>query len=77
MNSNQIRAHWKDIKGKARVQWGKLTDDERARARGNREQLEAALQKRYGLAKDEAQHQIDDWTQRLKGAIEPKPRAPR
>jgi uncharacterized protein YjbJ (UPF0337 family) len=77
MNWNQIRAQWKDIKGKARVQWGKLTDDELSRMQGNREQLEAALQKRYGLAKDEAQRQVDDWTQRLKAAIEPKPREPK
>lgn len=73
MNWDQIRAEWKDIKGKARVQWGRLTDDELSRIRGNREQLEAALQKRYGVAKDEAQRQIDDWAQRLKHVIEHKP----
>ena len=72
MNWNQIRAEWKDIKGKARVQWGKLTDDELSRIQGNREQLEAALEKRYGIAKGEAQRQIDDWAQRLKHVIEPK-----
>ncbi len=74
MNWEQIKAEWKDVKGKARVQWGKLTDDELARIRGNREQLEAALQKRYGVAKDEAQRQIDAWAQKLKHAIEQKPR---
>lgn len=72
MNWDQIKAEWKDIKGKARVQWGKLTDDELARVRGNREQLEAALQKRYGIAKEEAQRQVDDWAQKLKRAIEPR-----
>lgn len=72
MNWDQIKAQWKDVKGKARVQWGKLTDDELAQIRGNREQLEAALQKRYGVAKEEARRQVDEWTAKLKRIIEPK-----
>jgi uncharacterized protein YjbJ (UPF0337 family) len=72
MNWDQIKAEWKDTVGKARVEWGKLTDDELARIRGNREQLEAAVQKRYGIAKEEAQRQVDAWAQKLKGLIEKK-----
>jgi uncharacterized protein YjbJ (UPF0337 family) len=72
MNWDQIKAEWKDLKGRARVQWGKLTDDDLAQAQGNREQLEAAVQKRYGVAKEEAQQQVDKWVQTLKRAIEPK-----
>ena len=49
MNWDQIKAEWKDIKGRARVQWGKLTDDEIARIRGDREQLEAALHQYHYL----------------------------
>ena len=71
MNWEQIRANWKDIKGKARVTWGKLTDDELEQVRGDREQLEAAVQKRYGVAKGEAQRQVNEWTQKLKRWIEP------
>jgi len=72
MNWDQISAEWMDIKGKARVEWAKLTDDELARVRGNREQLQAAVQKRYGIAKEEAQRQVDEWAQKLKRLIEPK-----
>jgi uncharacterized protein YjbJ (UPF0337 family) len=72
MNWDQIKAEWKDLKGKARVQWGKLTDDDLAQAKGNREQLEAAVQKRYGVAKEEARSQVDKWVASLKRAIEPK-----
>jgi uncharacterized protein YjbJ (UPF0337 family) len=72
MNWSSIKADWKDLKGKARVQWAKLTDDELARVRGNREQLEAAIQKRYGVAKEEAQRQVDAWAQKLKQRIAPK-----
>ena len=69
MNWNQIKAEWKDMRGKAHQQWGKLTDDELQRIRGNREQLEAAIQKRYGMAKEDAQRQVDEWAQKLKKKI--------
>jgi uncharacterized protein YjbJ (UPF0337 family) len=72
MNWDQIKGEWKDLKGKAKVQWGKLTDDELVRIRGNRQQLEAALQKRYGVAKEEATRQVDEWAQKLKKLIERK-----
>ena len=72
MNWDQIKADWKDLKGRARVQWGKLTDSELSRIRGNREQLEAAVQKRYGIAKTEARRQVDAWVKALKGRIEGK-----
>ena len=72
MNWDQVKADWKDLKGKAKVQWGKLTDDELVRMRGNRQQLEAALQKRYGMAKEEAQRQVDEWAQKLKRLIDRK-----
>ena len=70
MNWDQIKGEWKDIRGKARANWGKLTDDDLAHIRGNREQLEAAIQKRYGLAKEQARQQVDEWTQKLKQLIE-------
>ena len=70
MNWDLIKADWKDLKGKARVQWAKLSDDELERVKGNREQLEAAVQRRYGLAKEEAAKQVDQWAQKLKSFIE-------
>ena len=71
MTWDSIKAEWKDLKGRARVQWGKLTDDELAQIRGNREQLEAAIQKRYGIAREEAVRQVDEWAQAVKKRIEP------
>jgi uncharacterized protein YjbJ (UPF0337 family) len=72
MNWDSIKSDWKDLKGKARVQWGKLTNDELARIRGNREQLQAAVQKRYGVAKEEAARQVDEWAKQLKKKIKGK-----
>ena len=61
MNWDQIEGNWKQFTGKAREQWGDLTDDEIAEARGNREQLVGKIQERYGIAKDEAERQVDDF----------------
>lgn len=71
MKWDSIKADWKDLKGRARVQWGKLTDDEVAQIQGNREQLEAAIQKRYAVTKAEAARQVEEWAQKLKKKIEP------
>jgi uncharacterized protein YjbJ (UPF0337 family) len=69
MNWDQIKAEWKELEGKARVAWGKLTDDDLEQIRGNRDQLVAALQRRYGVAKEDAQRQVSEWTQKLKQKI--------
>ena len=51
--------------GKAKEQWGKLTDDELTQINGNREQLEGKIQAKYGYAKDKAKQEVDDWCNRL------------
>jgi len=62
MNWDRIEGNWKQLTGKAKVQWGKLTDDDLDVIAGQREQLSGKLQERYGIAKDEAEQQIDIWT---------------
>ena len=44
---------------------GDFTDDEITQMNGKREQLEGALQKRYGYAKDKAREEVDTWTRGL------------
>ena len=65
MNWDQIEGNWKQFTGKAREQWGDLTDDEVQQAKGNREQLAGVIQKKYGIAKEEAVRQVDDWQRTL------------
>ncbi|MCB2002718.1 MAG: CsbD family protein [Rhodoferax sp.] len=62
MNWDRIEGNWKQLTGKAKVQWGKLTDDDLDVIAGRREQLSGKLQERYGIAKDEAEKQIDTWS---------------
>jgi uncharacterized protein YjbJ (UPF0337 family) len=61
MNWDRIEGNWKQLKGKAKVQWGKLTDDDFDVIAGRRDQLAGKIQERYGLAKDEAERQVSDW----------------
>lgn len=65
MNWDQIKGKWTQFKGKARERWGDLTDDDLDRAAGNRDQLVGKIQERYGIAKEEAQRQVDEWTRRV------------
>jgi uncharacterized protein YjbJ (UPF0337 family) len=51
----------KQVKGKVKEQWGKLTDDDLDVIAGKQDQLQGKLQERYGYAKDRAQKEMDAW----------------
>lgn len=61
MNWNQIEGQWHQIAGEVKSKWGKLTDDDVQTVAGKKEQLVGKLQERYGVLKDEAEKQVDDW----------------
>ncbi|PJE28616.1 Uncharacterized conserved protein YjbJ, UPF0337 family [Pseudooceanicola antarcticus] len=61
MNWDRIEGNWKQIKGEAIAQWGKLTEDDVDLIDGRREQLVGKIQERYGVAKDEAEAQVRDF----------------
>ncbi|EJL91324.1 hypothetical protein PMI16_01637 [Herbaspirillum sp. CF444] len=58
MNWDIIEGNWKQFKGKAKQQWGKLTDDQLDTINGKREELAGRIQKAYGIDKDETEKQI-------------------
>ncbi len=61
MNSDQMSGKWKQMKGAAKQQWGKLTDDDLQVIDGKHDSLVGKLQERYGIAKEEAQKKADEW----------------
>jgi uncharacterized protein YjbJ (UPF0337 family) len=61
MNWDQIEGNWKQMKGSLKEKWGNLTDDDLTVANGKRDALVGRLQERYGIAKDEAERQLDEW----------------
>ncbi|HEX9448055.1 MAG TPA: CsbD family protein [Dongiaceae bacterium] len=58
MNNDRMEGNWKQIKGKVKAQWGKLTDDDLKVIEGNHEQLAGRVQERYGIAQEEVEKQI-------------------
>jgi len=61
MNSDKLQGKWKQAKGAIKESWGKLTDDDVDVINGQRDQLVGRVQERYGVAKDQAQKQVDEW----------------
>jgi uncharacterized protein YjbJ (UPF0337 family) len=61
MNTDQMKGNWKQLIGKAKEKWGRLTDDDWRIVEGQRDQLVGRIQERYGIARDEAQRQVDEF----------------
>jgi uncharacterized protein YjbJ (UPF0337 family) len=65
MNWDQIEGKWNETVGRVRETWGRLTDDELEEVRGKRDRLSGLLQQKYGLAKEEAERQINSFLDQL------------
>lgn len=64
MNRDIAQGQWKQLKGKVREFWGRLTDDEVNQLDGRFDNLAGKVQEKYGLAKDEAAEQVNDFLDR-------------
>lgn len=64
MNQDRMEGNWTQFKGKVKEQWGKLTDDDLDIIAGKRDQLLGRIQERHGIAKDEAEKQLDVFQER-------------
>jgi uncharacterized protein YjbJ (UPF0337 family) len=65
MNWDEVKGDWKQLSGKVKAQWAKLTDDDLALVNGKREELAGKLQKHYGHTKEEAEKHIDNFIKTL------------
>ena len=64
MDSDRWRGQWKQVKGRIKEQWGRLTDDDLDVIAGKRQQLLGRIQERHGIAREEAQRQVERFEQR-------------
>lgn len=62
---DKLAGKWKQFAGDLRTQWGEITDDEFEQMAGQRDKLEGKLQERYGITKEEARKQVDEWANKL------------
>jgi len=65
MNQDFVKGKWKQIRGRARQWWGKLTEDDLDVIDGNRHQLIGILQERYGYTKEKAANEVNQHIQEL------------
>jgi uncharacterized protein YjbJ (UPF0337 family) len=61
MNSDQFEGKWKQLKGSVKQRWGKLTDDDVTALSGKKDELIGKLQERYGITREQAQREADEW----------------
>jgi uncharacterized protein YjbJ (UPF0337 family) len=76
MNWDQLEGKWKQYSGKVKEKWGKLTVDDLTVIHGRRDQLIGKIQERYGIAKQEAEKQVDEFARsfRSEDATQERPR---
>ena len=61
MNWDEAAGKWNQMKGSVKERWGRLTDDDLTMINGKRDILLGKLQERYGLTKEKAEEQINEW----------------
>ena len=62
MNNNVFQGKWKQMRGQAKVWWGKLTDDDLEKVDGNLDKLTGLLQEKYGYTQQQAEDEIEKRT---------------
>ena len=77
MNWDQMSGKWSQAKGEIRQRWGKLTDDDLEVIAGSRDKFLGRIQERYGIAKEEAQNQLDEWLKTVSSSAQQPPQAHR
>jgi uncharacterized protein YjbJ (UPF0337 family) len=60
MNEDILKGKWREIKGRVKEQWGKLTDNDLGKIEGKGEKLLGLLQKKYGYIRDKAELEYKD-----------------
>jgi uncharacterized protein YjbJ (UPF0337 family) len=65
MDWNRVEGNWKQIRGKVKEQWGKLTDDQLDVIAGRRDQLLGKIQQQYGITNEEAERQMREFEDRF------------
>lgn len=65
INKDIVEGKWNQFKGEARIQWGKLTDDDWQQIAGNKDKLYGMLQERYGYTREEAERSADEFFTRM------------
>jgi len=61
MNRDQLEGRWEQLKGQARERWGQLSHDDLERVKGRYQTLAGAIQETYGITREAAEKEIDEF----------------
>ncbi len=61
MNADIFQGQWKQMKGRMKEKWGRLTDSDWSQIEGRRDQFIGKLQERYGYSKEQAERELEEW----------------
>jgi uncharacterized protein YjbJ (UPF0337 family) len=61
MNADILKGQWKQLQGRVRQQWGKLTDDDVSMIKGDQDVLLGKIQEHYGQSREQARADLDAW----------------
>jgi uncharacterized protein YjbJ (UPF0337 family) len=61
MNWDVLKGQWKQLSGRVKAKWGKLTDDDLTTIGGKKDEFLGKLQERYGYKKDQAEKEVNDF----------------
>ena len=70
MNWDQVEGKWKQYKGSFKEKWGKLTDNDLDVIAGKRDQLVGRIQEAYGMTKEQAQREVEDYVRSMPAATD-------
>lgn len=59
MHKEQFTAQWRQLRGRVKAEWGKLTDNELDQIEGNYDMLVGKIQEKYGLAREQIGRRLD------------------
>jgi uncharacterized protein YjbJ (UPF0337 family) len=68
MNWDTIESNWQQFKGRMKEEWSAFTDDHLDAIAGKRDLLSSKIQEFYGVSKEGADAQIDDFADRAGNA---------
>ena len=64
MNRDRLEGKWKQLGGKAKEQWGRLTHDPQREFAGRHDQLAGRMQERHGISTEESASQLKEFMAR-------------
>jgi uncharacterized protein YjbJ (UPF0337 family)/uncharacterized membrane protein YtjA (UPF0391 family) len=70
INENTLKGKWREVRGEIQKAWGKLSDDELDKAKGDLKAIGGLIQQRYGEAQESYNKKLSDILQRFESKKE-------